>query len=287
MARAIVTGAAGAQGSAIADAFRRAGHEVAGLVRQPRPDRADLTVVDMEDAEALARALEGAEVLAFTSPIDHRPGAREGLAERLIAAADRVGVGRIVLNTAAAVPDGLDRPVAKVLRRVRATVMEGPVPSAVVEPTVYMDNLAAPWLAPAIASGTLVYPAPRDARIAWISHASLGAFVVAAAEHATPGGRVFEVGGPEAMTGDEAARRLGDAIGRPVRYEEAPLEGFAAALNAASGAPAGDDIADYYRHLLGHPDVLARGAEAAAHLGVSPEPMTEWAARQSWPTQED
>ena len=53
-------------------------------------------------------------------------------------------MGRIVLNTAAAVPDGLERPVADVLRRVRAMVMDGPVPSAVVEPTVYMNNLAAP-----------------------------------------------------------------------------------------------------------------------------------------------
>lgn len=139
-----------------------------------------------------------------------------------------------------------------------------------------MDNLAAPWMAGAIASGRLAHPAPRDARIAWISHASLGAFVAAAAEHAVPGGRVFEVGGLEALTGDEAARRVGAAIGRPVRHEEAPLEGFAAGLNGAMGAPAGDDIADHYRHLFERPDALARGREAAARLGVTPEPMAAW-----------
>ena len=110
--------------------------------------------------------------------------------------------------------------------------------------------------------------------------------MVAAAEHAAAGGRVFEVGGTEALTGDETAERLGKTIGRPVRYEEAPLEGFAAALNGAAGAPAGDDIADYYRHLFERPDALARRGDAATRLAVSPEPMTMWAARQGWPSQE-
>jgi uncharacterized protein YbjT (DUF2867 family) len=283
MTRAVVTGAAGAQGAAIAEAFRRAGYEVVGLTRRPAPDRPDLTAADTGDEDALARTLEGSDVLAFTSPIDHRPGERETLATRMARAAERAGVRRVVVNTAGAAPDGLDRPVANALRTVRQTFMEAAVPSAVIEPTVYKDNLLQPWALQALADGVLAYPALRQARISWISHASLGAFAVAAAERAVPGGRVFEIGGPEALTGDDVAERLSRAIGRPVRYEETPLDAFAAGLNAAMGAPAGDDIADYYRHLAGHPDALKRDGSAAAELGLRPEPMAAWSARQVWP----
>lgn len=281
MARAVVTGATGAQGRAIAQAFRQTGHTVVGLARRDRPDQA--SAVNIDDDEAVARVLEGADVLVFTPPLDYRAGVRERLAERLARAANRAGVGCVVINTSGAVPDSLDRPVAGVLRRVREIFAASGVPMAVIEPTAYMDNLSEPWVAPTIAGGVLSYPAPRHARISWISHASLGAFAVAAAGHAAPGGRVFEIGGPEALTGDEVAKRLGAALGRPVRYEETPLDAFAAATNAARGAPVGDDLADYYRHLRDQPDALARDGAAAATLEVAPESMAAWAARQAWP----
>jgi uncharacterized protein YbjT (DUF2867 family) len=283
MQKAVITSAAGAQGSAIGRAFEEAGYRVVRLVRAARPDNPGLVAVSMDDPDALARALDGADVLAFTSPIDHRPGARERLAETMARAAQRAAVGRIVVNTAAAVPDGLHRPVSDTLRTVKAAFTDSAVPTAVVEPTCYMENLSAPWAAPAIVEGVLAYPAPRHARIAWISHATLGAFAVAAAGRAIPGGRCFEIGGPEALTGDAVAERLGRAIGRPVRYEELPLATFAAAINAANGAPAGDDIADYYRHLAANPDALARDGATATELGVTAEPMAQWAARQDWP----
>lgn len=281
--KAVVTGAAGAQGSAIAAAFAAAGYETLGLVRTARPEQYELAAIDFTDADALVRVLEGADVLAVTSPIDHRPGAREQLAEQMVSAATQAGVACIVLNTAAAIPPDLDRPVAEALRRVRAIFTGGAVPTAVIEPTVYMDNLAAPWSAPAIAKGVLAYPAPRHAPIAWISHKSLGAFAVAAAAHAVLGGRTFEVGGPDNLTGDEVAKLLSAALQRAVRYEETPLTMFAAGINAAFGAPAGDDIADLYRHLAAKPFSMTRDGTAAAKLEVTPEPMLEWAARQSWP----
>lgn len=284
--RAVVTGATGAQGAAIARAFAAAGYEVAGLTRgggRPGPDGVRLVAVDESDDGALCVALEGADVLAFTSPIDHRQGVRERLAERLARAAEAAGVGRVVLNTAGAVPDGLDRPVATVLRAVRATVLSGAVPASVVQPTVYMDNLAAPWAVGPVAAGVLAYPAPSAARVSWVSHATLAAAVVAAAEHPDAPGRTYDIGGPEPLTGPALAERLGRVLGRAVRYEAVPLDAFAAGMNAAMGAPAGDDIADLYRHLAESPDAFARDGSALAALGVAPEPFEAWAARQSWP----
>lgn len=279
MSRIVVTGASGAQGGAIATAFQSAGHTVVGLTRAARPDLPDLTAVDLDDPDALVHVLEKADALVITSPIDHRPGTRERFATQLVEAASRAGVERIMLNTAGAIPPDLHRPVADVLRRVRDIVTGANTATAVIEPTIYMDNLLQPWAAAGLARGTLLYPAPAHASIAWISHATLAQYAVAALDHARPGGTILEIGGPEALTGDQAVAQLASVLGRPITYDAMPLDVFAAGLNAAMGAGVGDDIADYYRHLHDNSQALARGAEAAAKLGVQPESLAEWAAR--------
>jgi uncharacterized protein YbjT (DUF2867 family) len=86
--------------------------------------------------------------VVLTSPLDYRPGVRQAYAERVVRAAERAGVGRLVLNTAAAVPDDSPYAVAEDLRRIRAIVQSGAVPATVVQPTIYLDNLLAPWALP-------------------------------------------------------------------------------------------------------------------------------------------
>jgi nucleoside-diphosphate-sugar epimerase len=76
---AAVTGASGAQGAAIAAAFRDAGWQVRGLTRggTAAPPGIQPLAVPPGDAAALDRALEGASVLAVTLPLDHRRSVRE------------------------------------------------------------------------------------------------------------------------------------------------------------------------------------------------------------------
>jgi UDP-glucose 4-epimerase len=69
MARALVTGGAGFIGSHVADAFIDRGYEVVVLddlstgKRENVPERAEVAVVDITDAEVLASALDGADVV--------------------------------------------------------------------------------------------------------------------------------------------------------------------------------------------------------------------------------
>lgn len=286
MTTVAVTAATGAQGAAIAAACRTAGHAVRPLTRRAQQAEAlgiEARVADPADPMSLVAALRGVDVLVLTSPVDHRPGARQRLAAAWTEAAAAAGLRRVVLNTAGRIPDALDRPVTQALREVRRAVFAGPVPAVVLQPTVFLDNLATPWAAPAlVGQGVLHYPAPADAPIAWISHASLGACCAAAATTAGLDGVVLDVGGPEDLTGEALAAVLADALGRPVRYARTPPAQFAAALDAAFGAPAGQDIADYYAFLDHHPHAFS-GSVAAARLGVVTETAAAWARRQSWP----
>jgi NAD(P)H dehydrogenase (quinone) len=278
---AAVTGVNGAQGAAIAAAFLDAGWPVRGLTRggaAPAPGILPVAIPP-GDAGALDRALAGVAVLVVTLPLDHRRTVREAWLAGLLLAAGRAGVGRVVLNLATRPLPGHERPIALAMRAMEAMVLAGPVPAAVLRPTVYMDNLLLPWAIGAVREhGVFAYPVTPDIRIAWMSHRTLGAAALAAATRPDAAGRGFDIAGPEPVTGPEIAAMLAGALGKPVGF--APLDPavLAVGMNEGFGAPTGDDIGDLYRHLPSVPDALAAGPGNAA-LGLVPESFAAWFAR--------
>lgn len=285
---AAVTSATGDQGAAIARAFAAAGWRVIGLTRNPAQapkvaaTGAEPRPVDDEVPPALARALEGADTIVFTSPADYRDGVREGLARRYAEAAARAGVRRAVVNTAASVLPG-SGPNALMLTAVMDAFQHALPEFTGLEPTIYMDNLAAPWMVQsALGSGKLRYPVPAHARVSWISHATLAAFALAAATSDAALGQRLPIGGPGALTGADVAAALSTALGRTLAYEAAPLSEFIATLNANFGSPAGERVTENIGWLEDHPDAMNVASDSARLLGVTPEPFEAWAKRQTW-----
>jgi len=274
-----VLNATGAQARTIADRLAL-GQNVRRLSRNAGDG---LFAVDTESVDDLARAFDGTDAVVLTSPLDYRPGVREAYAERVTRAAEQAGIGRLILNTAAAVPDDNLRPVAEDMRRIRAIVRSGSVPSTVVQPTVYLDNLLAPWALPGIVNdGVYGSPAPTTAVISYISHVSLGDFIAAAIGSPVAAGQIYDIGGPDALTATELLSIVGQAAGRNIQYIEVPFDAFAAGINAGFGSPTGDDVADSYRHLADHPSALKRDGSPWQALNVVPESAAQWAARQRW-----
>jgi uncharacterized protein YbjT (DUF2867 family) len=279
MTEVAVFHATGAQGRAIAEQVEAAGFTVRRLSGKTGPG---LTHLDAAEEPAIDRALDGAVGAVFTVPQDYREGVREAYAERVVRASERTGLARLVVNMGGPVYKDLDHPVSYDLRRIRAVFESAAVSATVLEPTTFLDNLRQDWALAAIAQeGLLPYPTPEQARISWISHRSLGDFAAAALRTETPAGR-FRVGGPVPLTASEIAAAIGRAAGREVRFVEVPREQFAASLNAAFGAPAGDHIAALYEHLATYPEAAAVEATDWTPLGVNPETAEAWAARHDW-----
>lgn len=273
-----VTGVGGAQARAIAAAFDGGGWAVRGTSRSGGEG---LWAADPMTGEGLAEALDGARALVFTVPQDHRDGAMVAVARTTAEAAARAGVARVVLNFSGTTdPEGTD-PLSADMRAVsEAFAKAGPEVVELV-PTVYLENLLAPWARTAMADGALAYPAATDAPVSWMSHRSLGAFALAAAERGEAG-RAYAVGGPEALTGPDLARALGAATGRPLAYAEMPAEAFEGAMNGAMGSPAGTRLRTIYDRLHREPRAMARRPDDWSDLGVEPESARDWAARQDW-----
>lgn len=276
---AVVTGVNGAQQAAVAQAFADSGWTVRGTARAPDGKAGfEVRPADLHDASALRAAFDGADVVAFTLPQIHTPGAMTAMTEAVAEAAAAAGVARLIVNLGGTMHEDGDDSFSMDLKAARAAALASAAPATVLQPTVFMDNLLAPWIAPAIVGeGVLAYPAPVAARISWLSHRSLGAMVVATAAQPDLAGRELRIGGPEALTGDELAAILAAHLRRPVAYQRLPLAHFAAGIDQAFGPPAGERLASIYARLDVEPDAMAVAADG--ELGVRAETFAAFVER--------
>ena len=264
MPKAFIPAITGAQSTAIAEAMRGAGWEVDGSSRSRNDD-------------PQARAA-GADALILTIPQDHRPGAMTDFVDSWVNSARIGGVGRIVLNVGGTPGPAEAHPFFADLHASQDRVVTSGLPYVILQPTVYLDNLAAPWAAEGLAGGVIAYPAAPEAEVSWLSHRTLGTWVAAVAGGAADG-CTLSIGGPEPLTGAALAREIGTAIGREMRYEPIPPAAFADGMNAAMGAPAGDRLASIYARLADHPKSMRVDPAEASRLGVDLETARSFAAR--------
>ena len=264
MPRAFIPAITGAQSTAIAKALLEAGWQVDGSSRSRN---------DNPQAQAAS-----ADVLILTVPQDHRPGAMTGFVDDWVESARTVGIGRIVLNVGGTPGPADAHPFFADMHTAQDRVAASGIPFVVLQPTVYLDNLAAPWAAEGLAAGTIAYPAAPQAKVSWMSHLTLGAWVAAVAGGAADG-RTLHIGGPEALTGEELAREIGHGLGRQFAYVPIPPAAFAEGMNAAMGAPAGDRLASIYARLADHPNSMRVDPAEAKKLGVELETARNFAAR--------
>lgn len=290
--RTLVYGATGAQGGPVVRRLLQEGHHVRVLVRNPHKAEAlqqagaEIAVGNLSDLASLKAANKGIDAVFLHLPLQFDPVVVTGYGRNAIDAAKAAGVGHLVFSTSVLVPDLHTNVKALDLKRnVEMYLQQSGVPNVILRPTFYMENFAAPWSAPAIMQqGTVAYPMTSDFKASWISLEDAGAFAVEALKRPELSGSVFNIGGPEVLTGNEIAERFAAVLGNAVSYCPIPLDEFEQQMNAAMGKPIGTEIAALYRWFLEQPQspAMIDMKPVLQKLPVQLTPLEQWIRNQDW-----
>ena len=215
----LVTAAGGRTGQAVVNALLREGANVRGLVR--RVDQARLLdslgaeghVGDLEDAQSLAAACRGRDIVVHIGPPMH-PN-EVAMTERVIAAATTANVQHLLYYS---VMHPLRQEVFHHRQKLQAeaSVVECGLPYTIVQPIRYMQHLETIWQT-VLKDGTHAMPFNTHVRFNVVDLFDLAeavaTIVSSSSQHRYA---TYELSGSEALSQDAMASVLTEELGRPV-----------------------------------------------------------------------
>lgn len=229
----VISGATGNTGKVAAQQLLRAGKPVRALVRDAAKASelkalgAELVTVDLNDRDALTRALDGAQGWYLLSPPDL--GAQDFVAARShqlrqwADAAKAAQVPHVVfLSSVGAQHASGNGPIRSVHAGEQALRAAG-LSTTSVRAAYFVENWAS-VLPVAKQDGVLPSFIPGDLRMPMVSTVDIGRMAAEALLDGARGERVLELSGPEDVTPKEVAAVVGKILGKPVQLVEPPLE---------------------------------------------------------------
>ena len=150
------------------------------------------------------------------------------------------------------------------------------VPTAVVAPRLYLENLLLPVvLDPACQEGVLRYPLPASFPVSWSSHLDVADVVARLLMDTSVSGTVA-VGHRPGLTGVDLAAAFSNHLGREVHFEAITPEAFGELITPLFG-PAAAPVVELYRALNAQDGcTIAEDGSAQELLGLRPRPIEQW-----------
>jgi len=228
----LVTGATGQQGGAVARALLSRGHRVKALTRKPDSDAArqlvaagaEVVAGDLADAASIVQAAKDVDTM-FLMGNSYEAGLEEETRQGILAAdaAKAAGIGHLIYSSVADADKQTGIPHFESKYPVEQHVRQLGIPHTISAPVAFMENAVAPWSTGALSQGTLAFAMPPKRVLQLVALADIGAFVAALAERREQVfGKRYDFAGDE-LSGEEQAKILTKAIGRPIRYREIPI----------------------------------------------------------------
>ncbi|MDX6428970.1 MAG: hypothetical protein QOE54_1336 [Streptosporangiaceae bacterium] len=223
----LITGATGTIGSEVVKALLPAhANHIRVLTRNPGavfPEGTEKVVADLGDGD-LAPALDGVRAVFSLS---------EGLniaahGQRLIAAAQRAGVERIVKLSVRNVAHGATDPITTLHRAGEEAIRDSGIGWTFLRPTAFMSN-ALNW-AGMISGDHVVYAPFAVGRAAVVDPADIAAVAAACLTQDGHDHRIYELTGPDPLSPADQVAILSKVLGRDLRYAEADPAGSVAQM---------------------------------------------------------
>ncbi|MFF8471970.1 NmrA family NAD(P)-binding protein [Streptomyces griseus] len=271
----VIHGATGAQGAPVVAALAAAGKSVTALTRNQDAvvDGARVAAVGYDSVEDLTDAYRGADGVFVHLPMASEE-ARLAYARNIVAAVRAARPARVVFSTSGAPAD----PDAGTATAVVISGLAGRgVSHAVIEPTLYLENLLMPFVLDAIRErGALPYPIRADFPVSWASHLDIADVALALFDRPDVTG-VVSVGQYPAVTGRGLAEAFGSRFGKDVAFEPiTPEQMRALAAPLIGEGPAADVMALYQAmSTLPHHSIAPENS-AQKLVGITPRTTGQW-----------
>ncbi len=271
----LITGATGKQGGSTARALQGKGFTLRGLTRRPHSDEAralrnlgiEIVEGDLNDEASLRQALNGAwGVYAVQNTWEAGVEGEEQQGHRMARLAKEAGVEHFVYASVGSAHRQTGIPHFENKFRVEETVRASGFPSyAIIRPVFFMENLVSPWFL----NGDAIYAAMKPTTVLqMIAVQDIGKYGALAFTDARLKNRELDIAG-DAVTMPEAARILGNAMGKTITFVEVPIadvrknsEDMAIMLEWFGDVGYNADIAGNAREFDIQPTTLAAWAES-------------------------
>jgi NAD(P)H dehydrogenase (quinone) len=225
----LVTGAGGKTGKAFIKALVARGAAVRAFVRDPAHEAvlktlgaAEVVVGAMDDAEAVARAVRGADAIYHICP--NVSPHEVAFARTLIAAAIQLAVPRLVYHSVLH-PQIEAMPHHWAKLRVEEMLFTSTLDATILQPTAYMQNSLA-QCDPITREGVYRVPYPVETRLSLVDLddvAEVAALVLLDAGHS---GATYELVGTPPLSQIEIAETFGRALNKTVLAEAESIENW-------------------------------------------------------------
>ncbi len=281
-----IFGATGAQGAPVVREALAKGMSVRAVARdaakieQMHPE-AQAFAATLYDENAVAAALDGVDAAFVHLPMPQSPDDPAMWMKALFAAAHRVSLPLLVYTTGGSSGDRYpNSAIVDAGTAAMKAVLGSGIPSIVLQPSIYLENLQTNMIAPRLKSeGVLDYPPLGGSqRVMWTSHWDQARVAVAALARPDLAGNAYEVATPGALTGTELAALLSNWLGRPVRYEPLTPAALGQRVGDALGNPGVSfALTDLYGAMarMGDDDMVVDTAPLEAAFDVKLTPVAD------------
>lgn len=253
--KVLVYGSTGVQSGPVVRRLLKQGHAVRALIhRQGNAEPlvqagAQIAVGDLSDRSSLEAASRGVDAVFLQLPAIVSRSITLGYMRNAVDAAAKTGVALLVFTTSGPVPsEPTDVLHLDVRREIQAYLQQSKIPNIILRPVVYLENFSTPQAIGMITGQKVVgFPYAADAKVSWITVEDQAALAVKALQRPDLAGSIFDLGGPEALTGNELAARFSAALGSPIHYYPVSPDHFEQQMRPFMGEAVAHDLADVFR----------------------------------------
>ena len=289
----LVTGSTGFQGGAVVKQLVSDGFEVKGLaletddISQLQRLGVEISKGSFDDLDSLISAFNGVNKVVLSFPLIFDKKRLLQFARNVVDAWKKSNVSMFVFNTNLPV---FHKEVGLAAFDTKLGIEQffdsEKLPYVSLRPTLYMDNLSAPFLLPVIkANGILPYPVSSGKKIAWMSHSDLAKFVSVSLKRADLIGQKFYIGGIQLISGEEMANVVSKYAKKPIHFVSLSPDEFESQLSGNFGAETAKEIANIYKFVkdnVEHFQVKDLRDNTLVNLPVNLQTFDDWASQIDW-----